>query len=146
MYGQYYCTGSAGSQGANTLTIYVHALTYIVQQRLTKRRKPVKIHGVRAEGTRLRPIMLFFPFFMLFFLESICYKSQLCSSFMLFFSWYAPIYAPFWWRDYAPNAFLCYHIMLVFGGNTSPMLNKVIKWEFSAIVVHCIYYLTIFWA
>ena len=55
---------------------------------------------------------------------------------MLFFSWYAPIYAPFWWRDYAPNAFLCYHIMLVFGGNTSPMLNKVIKWEFSRVFSH----------
>ena len=55
---------------------------------------------------------------------------------MLFFSWYAPIYAPFWWRDYAPNAFLCYHIMLVFGGNTSPMLNKVIKWEFYRVFSH----------
>ena len=86
------------------------------------------MYKVHEQTIRLRPIMLFSPFFMLFFFgKHMLQKSIMLIIYALFFLIYAPIHAPFWWRDYAPNAFLCYHIMLVFGGNTSPMLNKVIK-------------------
>ena len=74
-------------------------------------------------------MMLFFPFFYaLFFFKAyatkVNYAHHLCS----FFLDMPPSMLRFGGGiDCAPNAFLCYHIMLVFGGNTSPMLNKVIK-------------------
>ena len=47
LYWKYYCTGQGGCEGASTLTIYV-----FLQKRLIKQRKPINIHGIRAERAR----------------------------------------------------------------------------------------------